>query len=267
MITSKPLVSIITVSLNSERTIRDTIESVLKQRYNAIEYIIVDGLSKDNTIPIVSDYKLQFMKKGYGFKLISEKDQGLYDAMNKGIRIAQGEIIGILNSDDFYVNEFVIEKVVDIILAEDADCLYADLLYVDEINTENIVRKWKAKSGDFRFGWHPPHPTTFITKKTYEKHGLYKVKYNLSSDYDLLYRIIHKEKVKTAYLEEYIVKMRSGGKSTSGIKSNILGNWEVYNILKENNQKFKLTIIFMKLLFKINQFNIIALDIKGELYE
>jgi glycosyltransferase involved in cell wall biosynthesis len=140
------------------------------------------------------------MKKGYGFKLISEKDQGLYDAMNKGIRIAQGEIIGILNSDDFYVNEFVIEKVVDIILAEDADCLYADLLYVDEINTENIVRKWKAKSGDFRFGWHPPHPTTFITKKTYEKHGLYKVKYNLSSDYDLLYRIIHKEKVKTAYL-------------------------------------------------------------------
>lgn len=250
----KPLVTLITVSFNSEKTIKDTIESILKQNYDKIEYLIIDGLSKDKTVTIAKEYEMKFIEKGYSYKIISEKDKGLYDAMNKGIKIANGEIIGILNSDDFYVDKFVIEKVVRKMQSENVDCLYADLLYVDETNIDKIIRKWKAKKGDFRLGWNPPHPTTFLTKKTYEKFGLYKVEYSISSDYDILYRIIHKGKVKVSYLEEYIVKMRSGGKSTSGIKSNIIGNKEIYQTLKENNQKYKLLIIFARILVKIKQF-------------
>mgnify|MGYP000926527317 FL=1 len=148
----------------------------------------------------------------------------------------------------------LMEKVVKMMMEENSDCLYADLLYVDEVNLEKVVRRWKANKGDFRLGWNPPHPTTFITKRSYDKYGLYKTDYKISSDYDILYRIIHKGKVKTSYLEEYIVKMRIGGKSTSGIKSNIISNKEIYNTLKENNQKFKLPIIITRLLIKIKQF-------------
>jgi phosphoesterase RecJ-like protein len=178
----------------------------------------------------------------------------LYYENKLGIKLSTGQIAGILNSDDFYTNEFVIEKVVNKMISENADCLYADLLYVDEFDTDKIVRKWKADKGDFRLGWNPPHPTTFITKKTYDKFGLYKTNYKISSDYDLLYRIIHKGKVKTSYLEEYIVRMRVGGRSTSGIKSNIISIKEIYATLKENNQKFKLPIVILRLLVKIKQF-------------
>lgn len=254
MYSDKPLVSLITVSFNSEKTIHDTIESILMQTYEKIEYIVVDGLSKDNTASIAKSYEEKFKGKGFTLKIISEKDKGLYDAMNKGITMATGEIVGILNSDDFYTNELVIEKVVSKMQEEKADCLYADLEFVDEDETDKIVRTWRAKKGDFRLGWNPPHPTTFISKETYNKFGLYKVDYTISSDYDLLYRIIHKGRVKVAYLEEFIVKMRSGGRSTSGIKSNIVASKEIYITLKENNQKFKLPIIFIRLLVKIKQF-------------
>ena len=254
MYSDKPLVSLITVSFNSEKTIHDTIESILMQTYEKIEYIVVDGLSKDNTVSIAKSYEEKFKEKGFALKIISEKDKGLYDAMNKGVVMATGEIVGILNSDDFYTNELVIEKVVSKMQEEKADCLYADLEFVDEDETDKIVRTWRAKKGDFRLGWNPPHPTTFISKETYNKFGLYKVDYTISSDYDLLYRIIHKGRVKVAYLEEFIVKMRSGGRSTSGIKSNIVASKEIYITLKENNQKFKLPIIFIRLLVKIKQF-------------
>lgn len=250
----KPLISIITVSYNSEKTISDTIESILNQTYKNIEYIIVDGLSSDNTVSLAKSYEKMLIDKGYTFKIISEADNGLYEAMNKGINIANGNIIGILNSDDYYVDEFVIEKVVTKMISEDSDCIYADLLYVDELNLNKVVRKWKAGKGNFLFGWNPPHPTTFITKRTYEKFGIYKTNYKISSDYDLLYRIIHKGKVKCSYLNEYIVKMRVGGKSTSGFKSNLTSIKEVYSTLKENNQSLILPIITIRLLKKIKQF-------------
>jgi GT2 family glycosyltransferase len=254
MYSDNPLVSIITVSFNSDRTIRDTIESILRQTYEKIEYIVVDGLSQDNTVSIVKEYEQNFKVRGFIIRVISEKDKGLYDAMNKGVTIATGEIVGILNSDDFYTDEFVIKKVVSRIKKENADCLYADLQFVEKDDTSKIVRTWKAKEGDFRLGWNPPHPTTFISKEAYNKFGLYKVDYTISSDYDILYRIIHKGKVKVAYLKEFIVKMRSGGRSTSGIKSNIVASKEIYTTLKENNQKFKLPIILIRLLVKVKQF-------------
>ncbi|MBS4218985.1 glycosyltransferase [Bacillus sp. FJAT-49711] len=250
----KPLISLITVSYNSEKTIKDTIESVFNQTYKNIEYIIVDGLSNDNTVSIAKNYEKRFAERGSAYKILSEKDKGLYDAMNKGINQAQGKIIGILNSDDIYINNLVIEKVVNKMVSENADCFYADLLFVDENNTNRIVRKWKSGKGDFRFGWNPPHPTTFITKATYQKFGLYKVEYKISSDYDILYKIIHKGKTKTVYLPEYIVKMRSGGRSTSGLKSNIIASKEIYQTLKENTQKYKLPIILIRLFVKLKQF-------------
>lgn len=254
MYSNKPLVSIITVSFNSAKTISDTIESILKQTYSRIEYIVVDGLSKDNTVSTVKNYERDFIKKGYIFKIISEKDKGLYDAMNKGVTMATGEIVGILNSDDFYTDELVIQKVVNRMMEEQADCLYADLQFVDQDDTTKIVRTWIAKKGNFQLGWNPPHPTTFISKEIYNKFGLYKTNYTISSDYDILYRIIHKGKVEATYLQEFIVKMRSGGKSTSGIKSNFIASKEIYSTLKENNQKFKLPIILVRLLVKIKQF-------------
>jgi len=254
MYSENPLVSLITVSFNSGKTIRNTIESILMQTYERIEYVVVDGLSKDNTVSIVKEYEQSFNDRGFILKVISEKDKGLYDAMNKGVTMATGEIVGILNSDDFYSDEFVIQKVVSMMKKENADCLYADLQFVDQDDTSKIVRTWIANKGDFRLGWNPPHPTTFISKETYNKFGLYKVDYTISSDYDILYRIIHKGKVKVAYLQEFIVKMRSGGRSTSGIKSNIVASKEIYTTLKENNQKFKLPIILVRLLGKVKQF-------------
>ncbi|QTC40450.1 glycosyltransferase [Bacillus sp. V3] len=250
----KPLISLITVSYNSERTIKDTIESILNQTYDHIEYIIVDGFSKDNTVEIVKSYETKMNERGFKYKIISEKDKGLYDAMNKGLNMAEGKIIGILNSDDYYINELVIEKVVNRMISKKADCLYGDLLYVDQTDTTNIVRKWRVKNGNFRLGWNPPHPTTFLTNSIYEKVGQYKIDYKISSDYDLLYRAIYKEKCRVEYLPEYIVKMRTGGKSTSGIKSKIVGSKEVYTTLKEHKQKFKISIVLLRLLLKLKQF-------------
>jgi glycosyltransferase involved in cell wall biosynthesis len=253
MYSKKPLISLITVSFNSAITIRDTIESVLNQTYEKIEYIIIDGLSNDNTVTIANHYKQSFNNKGYIFRVLSEKDNGLYDAMNKGVEFSTGEIVGIINSDDYYSNIFVIEKVVEKMCREKSECLYADLEYVyyDDIN--KVSRKWIAKSGNFAMGWNPPHPTTFVSKSTYNKFGLYRIDYVISSDYDFLYRIIKKGKIKITYLMEIIVKMRNGGKSTSGIKSNFIANKEIYKTLKENKQKFKIFIIILRLLRKIKQ--------------
>jgi len=243
-------VSIVTVCYNSERTIEDTIKSVLIQSYKNIEYIIVDGNSKDKTMQIVKEYEKDFAGR---MKWISEKDNGLYDAMNKGICMATGDIIGIINSDDFYTNEFVIENVVKKMVEEDADCLYSDLVFVSENNTNRVVRKWRAGTGSVLWGWNPPHPTTFIKKKIYDTYGLYKVNNQISSDYDLLYKIFKNREIRVAYLRETIVKMRMGGQSTRGIKSTIQGNKEVYATLRENGNKIPIITVILRLLRKINQ--------------
>ncbi|WP_438495335.1 glycosyltransferase family 2 protein [Paenibacillus sp. IHBB 3054] len=243
-------VSLITVSYNSEKTIKDTISSVLFQSYKNIEYIIIDGNSKDGTVNIVKEYEPQFNGR---LKWISETDKGLYDAMNKGIKLASGDIIGIINSDDMYTDEYVIEKVVKKMNIDNAEILYANLQFVDEYNTEKIVRKWIPGYGSFNLGWNPPHPTTFVRKNIYEHIGLYKSEYKISSDYDFLFRSIQANKVRTSYLNEFIVNMRMGGASTSGIKSTIQGSKEVYNTLKENKVNFPLGIVCLRLLRKLKQ--------------
>lgn len=247
----KPLVSIITVCFNSEKTIEDTIKSVISQNYDNIEYLIIDGLSTDNTLDIVRKYN---EKSDIKFNIISEKDDGLYDAMNKGIKLCNGEIIAIINSDDFYTDENVISDVVKQFKTDNAEIVYGNLNFVDEQDKYKIVRKWIAKSGKFNQGWNPPHPTTFVKKSVYDKFGVFETKFKIAADYDILYRFIEKYKVKTSYINRYLVDMRMGGESTKSIKNIIKGNREIAQSLKENGAKNNNLIVFKRLIKKVNQF-------------
>lgn len=243
-------VSIITITYNSGATLRDTVESVVNQTYPDIEYIIVDGLSKDNTLAIVDEYRNKISK------VISEKDHGLYDALNKGIGLATGDIIGLIHSDDFYTNPQVIEHVVKTLSEQKADGLYADLFYVDKDDTHRIFRKWKSgnyKHGMFLNGWMPPHPTFFVKRECYEKFGRFNLLFKSAADYELMLRFIHKHRIKLSYLPEFIIKMRVGGKSNVTLKNRIRANQEDRKAWKVNGLKPRIYTLYAKPLRKIIQ--------------
>jgi glycosyltransferase involved in cell wall biosynthesis len=224
-------ISIITVVWNNAATIKDAIDSVLTQTYENIEYIVVDGASTDGTVEIVQSYGEKIDK------FISEKDNGLYDAMNKGIALASGDVVGILNSDDFYIDEFVLEKVVKEFEEKGVDSVYADLVFVKPDDLTKSVRYYDSSyfSPDkFAYGWMPAHPTFFVKREIYEKYGLFKTDYKIAADYELLTRFLAKNRITYSYLKEPIVKMRMGGASTSGIKSNYILNKEIIRACKEN---------------------------------
>jgi len=243
-------VSIITITYNSEATLKDTIESVVNQSYGDIEYIIVDGKSTDNSLSIIESYKDKISK------VISEKDQGLYDALNKGIALATGDLIGIIHSDDFYTNKFVIEKIVKSIEENNSDAVYADLYYVDKVDTNKIFRKWKSgnyKDGQFLNGWMPPHPTFFVKRSCYEKFGSFNLSFVSAADYELMLRFIHKHKINLSYLPEFIVKMRVGGKSNVTLKNRIRANKEDRKAWIVNGLNPKFYTLYLKPLRKIIQ--------------
>tara|TARA_B100001109_G_C18863825_1_gene475637 strand:- start:2877 stop:3635 length:759 start_codon:yes stop_codon:yes gene_type:complete len=243
-------VSIITVSYNSEDTLEDTIKSVLSQSYNDIEYLIIDGQSKDGTLDIVKKY-------GDKLKWISEADQGMYDALNKGIDLANGELIGILNSDDFYVDNKVIEDVVSSIKRNQADACYADLVYIDRFNLNRVKRYWKARKyrkNYFKWGWMPPHPTFFVKKDCYLNYGKFNINIFSAADYELMLRFIHKHQIKLAYLPRVIVKMREGGMSNTNILSRLRGNKEDQKAWLINGLKPNLFTFFLKPFRKVFQF-------------
>lgn len=244
-------VSIITITYNSAETLEDTIQSVLAQDYPDIEYILVDGASKDNTLQIIDRYKTQIAKT------ISEKDKGIYDAMNKGVSMATGDIIGILNSDDFYADNHVISDVVAKFQSEKCDGLYADLVYVDREKLDKVIRVWNAGpyfKGRFLKGWMPPHPTFFVRKKCYDQFGLYSLELKSASDYELMLRFIHKHQISLAYLPRIITKMRAGGQSNVTIKNRIRANMEDRMAWKMNNLRPALFTLTRKPLSKIFQF-------------
>ena len=224
-------ISIITVVWNNKETIKDAIESVLNQTYQNIEYIIVDGASSDGTIEII---------EGYGSKIdkfLSEPDRGLYDAMNKGIHLATGDIVGILNSDDFYIDEFVIEKVAKVFEEKKCDSLFADLVFVKPDNLEKVVRQYDSSHftpDKFAYGWMPAHPTFFVKREAYEKYGVFKTDYKIAADYELLVRFLYNHRLNYYYFNENIIKMRLGGASTSGLKSNWILNREIIRACAEN---------------------------------
>lgn len=243
-------VSIITITYNSEPTLKDTIESVINQTYKNIEYILIDGGSTDETLSIIKSYGNKISR------LISEKDNGLYDALNKGISLATGDVIGILHSDDFYTNNHVIQHIVSSFSNSPVDAVYADLYYVDKINTNQIHRKWKAgiyKEAMFLNGWMPPHPTFFVKRSIYETCGNFNLNLTSSSDYELMLRFIHKHKIKLAYLPEFIIKMRIGGKSNVTFKNRIKANKEDRLAWELNNVKPYFYTLYLKPLRKIIQ--------------
>lgn len=244
-------VSIITITYNSAETIEDTIQSVLSQDYPNIEYIIVDGASKDSTLEIVNRYRSSISK------IISERDKGIYDAMNKGVTLATGDVIGILNSDDFYADSKVISDIVRTMQAANSDACYADLVYVDRVETSKVIRSWKSgeyRHGDFLRGWMPPHPTFFVKRTLYERHGLYSLELKSAADYELMLRFIHKHGVSMAYLPRVITKMRAGGQSNVTIKNRWKANKEDRLAWKMNGLQPGFLTLLRKPLSKLIQY-------------
>lgn len=232
-------ISIITATYNSEKTLKETLDSVLNQTYKDYEHIIIDGLSKDNTMEIVKEYEKKYNGK---LKYISEKDSGLYDAMNKGIKMATGDIIGILNSDDKYANENVLQLIANKFEETNCDGTYANLIFMDEETMTKPKRIWKSAYGKLENGWHPAHPTLYLKKEVYDKIGLFNLKYRIVADYDFMIRMMKDKTIKLEYINEYIVYMRIGGTSTAGIKGYIKNLKESHNALKENKIKHPIIV-------------------------
>lgn len=234
-------ISIITVCFNSEKTIEETINSILNQTYQNYEYLIIDGKSKDNTVDIIKKYESKFKGR---LKWISEKDNGLYDAMNKGINMATGDIIGILNSDDVFSNNDTLKIISDTFIKEKCDGVYSDLIFMDE-EMKVPRRVFISEKGNYKFGWFPPHPTLYVKKSIYEKYGNYNLEYRIAADYDFMIRIM-KNNVNIKYINKTLINMRSGGISTNGIKGYYRSFKESLLVLKNNKISFPLLVNSMR---------------------
>lgn len=244
-------ISIITATFNSSSTIGDTLESLKNQDYGDIEHIIVDGLSKDNTLEIVKSYP-------HVSKIISEKDRGIYDAMNKGVLNATGEVIGILNSDDVYINDRILSKVINAFEASETDAVYGDLKYVQQDNLNKTTRTWRSgpfRKNKFYYGWMPPHPSFFVRKRVYDKIGLFNTELRSSADYEFMLRALLKYDHKVKYIPEVLVKMRTGGMSNATLKNRVRANQEDRRAWELNGLKPYFFTIPIKPLSKIFQFN------------
>lgn len=243
-------ISIITVTFNSEKTLRTTLQSVASQSWHDVEHIIIDGESSDGTLSIVNEFNHISM-------LVSEKDHGIYDAMNKGIKKATGEIIGFLNSDDWFDNQHILREIAEEFMKEDLDAVYGDLVFVKDENDQKPIRKWianKYKDNLFLTGWVPPHPTFYAKSDLYERYGLFNPNLRFAADFDIMCRFIAKEKIIIKYLPGTKVRMRLGGATTKSIKNIILGNMEIYNSLKNNGIKIGPIFFLQKMILKLKQF-------------
>lgn len=243
-------ISIITVTYNSVKTLRDTLESVLKQTYTNYEHIIVDGLSKDNTMQIVKEYETKYNGK---LKYITEKDSGLYDAMNKGIKMATGDIIGILNSDDIYAHENVLKEIVEKFKETNCDGTYANLIFMDEETMSKPQRIWNSPKGKLENGWHPAHPTLYLKKSVYDKIGFFNLNYKIAADYDFMIRVMKDKNIRLEYINDYIIHMRTGGASTAGLKGYIKNLKEANLVLKSNKIKHPYIVDIKRIIKTITQ--------------
>lgn len=244
-------ISIITAVLNGASSVEYAIRSVLGQTCPDIEYIIVDGGSTDGTLEVIKKYE-------HGIsRWISGPDKGIYDALNKGLKMATGEVIGILHSDDFYAHERVISDVAAQMEREKSASCYGDLFYVDKTDTDKVVRYWRSrpyKEGLFHRGWMPPHPTLFVRKEIYDKYGLFNTDFRIAADYELMLRFLEKHKISTTYIPEVLVKMRVGGESNRSLRNVIIKSREDYSAWKTNGLRRKFYTIPFKNLSKIPQF-------------
>lgn len=244
-------ISIITATYNSAATVRDTLTCIASQQYPNIEHIIVDGISKDNTLAIVGEFS-------HIAKTISEKDKGIYDAMNKGVQLATGEVIGILNSDDFYTNSEVLLKVALAFEDPAVEAVYGDLQYVKADNVDVVTRTWKSgkfKKKNLYYGWMPPHPTFFVRRHVYEKCGLFNTTLRSAADYELMLRVLLKFNTRVQYIPEVLVKMRAGGMSNASFRNRLRANKEDAMAWKLNGLKPYFFTTWFKPLRKVFQFN------------
>jgi len=244
-------ISIITVCYNNASTIETTLRSVVLQDYKNIEYILVDGASTDNTLHIIDQYKEHIAN------VISEKDNGIYFAINKGIALATGDIIAILHADDFYADNTVISKVVKVFETAQSETVYGDLQYVDRYETTKIIRNWKAGAylrDQFLKGWMPPHPSFFVRRDCYTRFGRFNTTLKSSADYELMLRLLYKHNCTTSYIPEILVKMRAGGQSNSSLKNRIHANREDKKAWELNGLNPHFLTFIRKPLSKLKQF-------------
>lgn len=243
-------VSLITVSYNSASCINTCIDSILEQDYTDIEYIIIDGASTDGTVDIVQSYGDQISQ------FVSEPDKGIYDAMNKGVKLATGDIVGLLNSDDLYANPQVISRVVEEFRRRETDTVYGDLVYIQDHNMDQVVRYYPGVDfhpNKLKKGMMPPHPTFFVKRELYENFGLFNTQYKICADFDLMVRLFHKHEVSYSYIPEVMVKMRTGGSSTQGLKSTLTINQEMLQSCRSHGIQTNLPTIYSKYFSKVFQ--------------
>lgn len=242
--------SIITVTFNSQDTIKSTIESVINQTYNNIEYIIIDGGSTDATIDIIKRYESKIAK------WISEKDEGIYDALNKGLRFATGDLVGFLHSDDIYENKNIISQIVNVFNKTNNEIVYGDLIYVYKKDVNKIIRYWRA--GEYNYerikkGWIPPHPTFFTRKELYDKYGYFNSNFKIAADYELMLRLLWLHKINAYYIPSVLVKMRIGGTSNKSLNNILLKSIEDYKIIRAYKVG-GISTLFYKKISKVPQF-------------
>lgn len=232
-------------------TIENTVISVANQKNVEVEHIIIDGVSTDGTIEIVNKYNCIS-------KFVSEPDRGIYDAMNKGIALATGDVIGTLNADDFYANENVLEDVAKVFSDSNVDACYGDLVYVSQQNPNKIVRYWKSRgyvSGLFKSGWMPAHPTFFVRKSIYQRLGVFNLNYKIASDFELLFRFIEQHKIRTKYIPKVLVNMRLGGTTNKNLSNILKQNKEIVAILNGYYPDFStVNFVLKKLINRFFQF-------------
>ena len=244
-------VTLITATYNSQKYLEDCIVSVINQRYKNIEHIIIDGKSKDGTVAILEKYNAHIAK------WISETDRGMYDAINKGMEMATGDIIGILNSDDMLDSDEVMGWIVNAFKEQQVDSIYGDLEYVDSTDTNKIYRIWKGKEYNrnlFRSGWMPAHPTFYFRTELFKKYGGYENHYFSAADYEFMARYLYKFKISSYYLPKLIVKMRRGGQSNSSFRQSFRANRRDYLAMKKNNIPFAFIVSILKPLSKVHQY-------------
>nr|WP_256484283.1 glycosyltransferase family 2 protein [Mucilaginibacter flavidus] len=242
-------ISLITVVYNAENTISDCITSVLGQLYSNVEYIVIDGGSTDKTLNIIHSYKNRISH------FISEPDRGIYDAMNKGIELATGDVIGILNADDFFADNMVLVSIADAFNKNRTDIVYGDLEYLNEKG--DVLRKWRSSSfrrRNFEYGWMPAHPTFYCRRELFGRFGVYSLRFGTAADYELMLRFLYAGKLTAVYLDKVLVKMRTGGKSNQSLTSRLKGLFHDFRAMRHNRIFLPIFTIIMKPMRKIRQY-------------
>ena len=245
-------ISIITPTFNSEKTIIDNLQSVANQNYSNWEHIIIDNLSDDKTLSIIAK------RKSSKIRIFTKKDKGIYDAINKGISLARGDVISILNSDDFFYSDKVLSQVINCFNANNANVIYGDLIYVRKDTKNDLLRYWKSNDfykNSFIKGWSPPHPSFFVKKEIYKKFGNYNINLGNCADFELMFRLLEKNNIKSFYVNKIFVTMRTGGSSNKNLLTIIRQNLKILQILNIKYEPIKLIIfLYSKFIERFIQF-------------